>query len=87
MNDPNANEHVVRVVRKEWSDLPVFARARDTVHATRLVQHGATDVVPEAVEATLQLGMRVLQSLGTSDEVCMKRIEAERTAALAGLKG
>ena len=87
MNDPNANEHVVRVVRKEWSDLPMFARARDTVHATRLLQHGATDVVPEAVEATLQLGMRVLQSLGTSDEVCTKRIEAERIAALAGLKG
>ena len=57
MNDPKANEHVVRVVRKEWSDLPVFARARDAVHATLLLQHGATDVVPEAVEATLQLGI------------------------------
>lgn len=86
MNDPKANEHVVRVVRKEWSDLPVFARARDTAHAMRLLQHGATDVVPEAVEATLQLGMRVLQSLGTSEEVCMKRIDAERTAAMESIR-
>ena len=85
MNDPKANEHVVRVVRKEWAELPVFARARDAAHATRLLQHGATGVVPETVEATLQLGMRVLQSLGTSDEVCMRRIDAERTAALEGL--
>jgi CPA2 family monovalent cation:H+ antiporter-2 len=86
MDNPVANEHVLQVVHREWPNLPVFARARDKDHAARLLQHGASDVVPETLEATLQLGMRVMKGLGTSDEICMKRIDAERSAEMEGLK-
>ncbi len=86
MDDAAASERVVRTVRREWPDLPVLARARDPVHAARLLKDGATAVVPETVEASLQLGSQLLSALGVSDEVCSKRIDAERHAEIEKLK-
>lgn len=86
MDDPDAAERVVSSVRSNWPALPIYARARDRQHARRLLGHGATDVVPETVESSLQLSLRVLRGIGTSEEVSAKRISLEREAALDELK-
>ena len=86
MDDPDAAERVVSTVRSTWPALPIYARARDRLHARRLLGHGATDVVPETVESSLQLSLRVLRGIGTSEEVSAKRISLEREAALDELK-
>ena len=86
MDDAAASERVVKTVRREWPELPVLARARDPVHAARLLKDGATAVVPETVEASLQLGSQLLTALGVPDEVCHKRIDAERHAEIEKLK-
>lgn len=86
MDDAAASERVVQSVRREWPNLPVLARARDPVHAARLLRHGATAVVPETVEASLQLGVQLLSALGLSEEICTKRIDAERAAEIEKLK-
>ncbi len=86
MDDPEAAERVVSSVRSNWPALPIYARARDRQHARRLLGHGATDVVPETVESSLQLSLRVLRGIGTSEEVSAKRISLEREAALDELK-
>ncbi len=78
MDNPSGAERVVGVVRAHWPLLPVFARARDAEHALRLRRLGATDVVPETVEASLQLASRVLTSVGVSEEVARHRIDIER---------
>ena len=50
--------------------LPVLVRARDVAQAEQLAGAGATDVVPEVVEGSLQLGEMLLRRLGVSrDEV------------------
>lgn len=78
MDNPSAAERVVGVVRSGWPLMPVFARARDAEHAVRLRQLGATDVVPETVEASLQMASRVLVSIGVPDEVARHHIDIER---------
>ncbi|RME66275.1 MAG: potassium transporter [Alphaproteobacteria bacterium] len=86
MDDAAASERVAEAARREWPNLPILARARDPGHAARLLRHGASAVVPETVEASLQLGIRLLSALGISEEVCTKRIEAERLAVIENLK-
>jgi len=63
--------------------VPLYARARDTDHARRLVRAGATAAVPETVEGSLQLAGRVLGGYGAQEEVVQRRLQLER-AALEG---
>jgi CPA2 family monovalent cation:H+ antiporter-2 len=81
IDDAEASERVVRSVRRHWAGLPVYVRARDHRHARTLRMLGATDVVPETVEASLQLSLRVLQGIGMPEEASLDLIESERQAA------
>jgi CPA2 family monovalent cation:H+ antiporter-2 len=64
-SDPDAVERLVRTARAERPDLIIIARARDAEHAAKLYALGASDVVPETVEASLQLAENVLVDIGT----------------------
>src|SRR5690606_23612377 len=55
MDDPHGVEVIVATARELRPDLTIVARARDARHAQRLYELGATDAVPETVEASLQL--------------------------------
>jgi CPA2 family monovalent cation:H+ antiporter-2 len=81
MDDPDAVEQVVRAARGARSDLPILARARDASHATRLIAAGATHVVPEVLEAGLQLGQILLGQVGLSAEAARDLIEQQRMSA------
>ena len=78
-----AADHIVRGVRAHAPALPIYARARDGEHASRLRAFGASDVVPETVEASLQLAARVLDQLGLPPEAVADRIHRERESELA----
>lgn len=78
LDDPAAVEDCLRLAREAWPELAVYARARDMRHANGLLDLGATEIVPEAVEASLQLGARVLEGLGVSDSAVDQRVELER---------
>jgi CPA2 family monovalent cation:H+ antiporter-2 len=86
MDNPGAAEHVVRVVRAEWPHLPIIARARDAAHGSRLLGFGASEVILETVEASLQLSGRILQLAGTPEEVARRRIDAQREKELAAVR-
>ena len=86
MDNPGAAEHVVRVVHAEWPHLPIIARARDAAHASRLLAFGATDVILETVEASLQLSGRILQLAGTPEEVARRRLDAQREMELGAIR-
>jgi monovalent cation:H+ antiporter-2, CPA2 family len=55
---------VVKAVREARADVSIIARARDAGHAERLYDLGATDAVPETIEASLQLAENTLVDLG-----------------------
>jgi len=77
MDSARSAERVVETVRKEWPDLPILVRARDIDHAERLINVGASDVVPETVEASLELAEVVLRATGFGDEAA-RQVIAER---------
>lgn len=64
MNSPRAIEVIVALARRERPDLTIVARARDAHHATVLYGLGATDAIPETIEASLQLSEAVLVDIG-----------------------
>jgi len=86
MDGAAATEHIVRAVREFAPHLPIYVRARDGRHARKLLLQGASEVVPETVEASLQLAARVLSSTGMADEKVESRIEDERAHELLRLR-
>jgi len=86
VNAPHAAESMVAAVRRERPGALVFARAKDADHAARLLALGAVGVIPEAAEASLQLGGRVLEALGLPDEAVAQRLGAARQDELGRLE-
>lgn len=66
MDDPVMSVNVTRWVRGWFSDLPIIVRARDTSHAADLYKVGASEVVPETLESSLQLAETALVELGVA---------------------
>ncbi len=87
MDDSAAAEQVVRKAHIEYPALPIYARARSRAHARALLGLGASEVVPENLESSLQLAGRVLAGTGCSDDVIARRIDAERSLELENIKG
>lgn len=54
----------VKLLRGAWPGLPVIARARDLEASGRLLEAGATQAYPEAVESSLRLAGNTLQMIG-----------------------
>ena len=67
MDDPHGAVRLVRRIASQRRDIPIIARARDAGHAAELYRNGATDAVPETLEASLQLSEAVLIDLGVAD--------------------
>lgn len=86
-NSSAAAERMVEEIRKAWPSAAIHARARDADDARRLVAAGATDAIPEALEASLQLAGRVLTTLGLPDEAIDVRLNAERDAERRRMDG
>lgn len=78
MDDPDAAERVVRAAHEARPDLPILARARDDAHAARLTAAGATEVVPEVLEAGLQLATLLLTEAGLPAEAAREIVELQR---------
>ena len=64
MDSPEATEAVVVNARELRPDLTIVARARDAQQAKRLYELGASDAVPETIEASLQLSEALLVGIG-----------------------
>jgi len=83
VDDPASAEAMVRAVRSLRPAAPILARARDAEHAEELREAGASHVVPDAIEAGLQLASRALSEFGYGMEAVSDRISAEREQAYA----
>ena len=64
MDSPDGAEAAVATAREIRPELTIVARARDARHARRLYDLGATDAVPETIEASLQLSEAALVEIG-----------------------
>ncbi len=78
MHTPSAVDAVVKLARAERPDLTIVARARDAAHARALYKLGATDAVPETMEASLQLSEAALVDIGVPMGLVIASIHEQR---------
>lgn len=68
----------VAALRAQYKDLPIYVRARDRKHIRHLETVGATAIVSEAAESSLQLGSIILSSLNVSTDEITSLIDKYR---------
>ncbi len=78
LDTPETASHLVSALRKNYPDLPIYVRARDRRHMAKLEKAGASEVVSEAAESSLQLGSIVLASLDVSADEAASVIQSYR---------
>jgi monovalent cation:H+ antiporter-2, CPA2 family len=71
-------DDIVEHVRALRPDIMIVARARDADHARHLYALGATDAVPETIEASLQLSEAALVELGVPTGLVIASIHEKR---------
>ncbi len=65
-------------VRDFFPGLPIIVRANDLSHVHHLENRGATQAVPEALEASLQLGANAMTAIGVRPDEIMEVIQELR---------
>jgi CPA2 family monovalent cation:H+ antiporter-2 len=78
MDHPSSALQAVRGIRREFPHMRLFARSRDEKHARALKLAGASVVVPETLEASLQLSSFVLEAMGLDQRVVDGIVDRER---------
>jgi CPA2 family monovalent cation:H+ antiporter-2 len=78
IHDHDLVDDIVEHVRTARADVMIVARARDADHARHLYSLGATDAVPETVEASLQLSEAALVGLGVAAGPAIASIHGKR---------
>ena len=71
-------DDVVEHIRALRPDILIVSRARDAEHASHLYTIGATDAVPETIEASLQLSEASLVGLGVATGAAIASIHEKR---------
>lgn len=78
-DDPESAEKIIHLIKDMRPDLPILSRTRDDSHLESLIQAGATEVVPETLEASLTLVSHVLLLLNVpSRQIHLAVDEARR---------
>jgi CPA2 family monovalent cation:H+ antiporter-2 len=78
MDHASSALHAVRGIRREFPEVQLFARSRDEKHARALKLAGASVVVPETLEASLQLSAFVLEAMGLDERMVDGIVDRER---------
>jgi monovalent cation:H+ antiporter-2, CPA2 family len=77
-SDPRIALAILRTLRRSRADVPVLVRTADDTRSRELKAAGATEVVPEAFEASLMLASHVLMTLKVPPARAMRSVEELR---------
>jgi CPA2 family monovalent cation:H+ antiporter-2 len=86
MDHTAAATHAVQGIRRIMPDIRIIARSRDEKHALLLREAGASVVVPETLESSLQLAGSVLETLGVPPDAASHMIEQARERRIMALR-
>ncbi len=86
-DDPRAAVEIITHIRKVRADLPVLVRTRDDSHLAELQDAGATEVIPETLEASLMLVSHVMATLGLPASKVFETIRQVRKERYSLLHG
>lgn len=79
---PAAAMRALRAARHDHPSLPILVRSRDEHHAAELVAAGASAVIPETLEAGLQLATIALRAAGLVEHQIEQAVARERERRL-----
>lgn len=80
IDDADIALQAVSFLRSSYPRVPIIARARDLEQSAKLLEAGATQAYPEAVEASLRLGAATLEMVGASHDNAELLIQGVRDA-------
>jgi monovalent cation:proton antiporter-2 (CPA2) family protein len=86
LDAPASVARSITAIRQRWPSVRIFTRARDVAHADDMRALGADDVVPEALESSLQLSGLVLRATGVTPDAANLLIERIRQRAYQGFR-
>ena len=86
-SDPRIALAILRTLRRLRADVPVLVRTADDTRSRELKAAGATEVVPEAFEASLMLASHVLMTLKVPAARAMRSVEDLRANRYEMLRG
>jgi len=69
---------LVRILRQHYPDIAIHARGRDQQHCNELLEAGATIAISETLEASLQIGGAVLNTMGVFEDDAAVLIDSFR---------
>ncbi len=85
LDDPAFTARLVAFLRQKLPDLKIIVRARDSVHGEDLTKAGASAVVSETLEASLQLAAALFRALDMPDEDVGRTLDEYRAGHGAAL--
>jgi len=74
IDNVDASVRVAEVVRENFPDLPIYARARDRIHVHRLLDLGVTIIERETFLSALELTKQLLRGLGLKPDEATRLI-------------
>lgn len=69
---------LVKILRQYYPDIAIHARGHNQQHCNELLEAGATIAISETLEASLQMGGAVLNTMGVFEEDAAELIESFR---------
>ncbi len=82
-----ATMRILSRVRERSSDIRILVRTRDDTNMEDFYRAGATEVLPESLEASLMLATDLLLSLDVPTEEVMRLLENARSTGYSRLRG
>ena len=86
LDTPGANYRCVWSLKKNFPNLKIYVRARDIAHGLNLEKAGASAVVPETLEPSLQLAAAVLEQMDMPSDDVASVIDSYRRRHISELK-
>lgn len=87
LDEAGAAERAVKALRRLDPDLPIVARARDPEQCDLLIRAGATRVVPELLEGSLQMGAALLGLVGEPQQAIDAALDSYRRETYGHVEG
>ncbi len=78
-DDIYATRKLLPQVHEEFPELPILVRTRDDSDLQNLQTLGATEVIPETLEASLMLSFHILILMGLTAAKALRRVRTVRT--------
>ena len=84
--DTEVAKHITEAARKKNKQIPIVVRARDDTYLEALIKLGATEVLPESLEASVMVAQRVLEKLELPNEEIEEVVNRIRVEGYRQLK-